>query len=221
MIFTKIKTLLTILFTFFNFLNINSQTIAYAEKLNSQEYFNRIYNIRMENPAEDLYDLNWNHSHVHVYSQLDAPKSYNIRLTRFSMPLKNNIIVTSKVGYRKRFGRNHNGVDLVGHIGDTIYACFDGKIRMVDYQPKGYGRVVVIRHYNGLETIYGHMSKPFVSENQYIHHGDPIGLVGNTGRSTGPHLHIETRFCGKMIDPEKIFDFKMLDIKDDWYYWRE
>lgn len=221
MIFTKIKTLLTILFTFFNFLNINSQTIAYAEKLNSQEYFNRIYNIRMENPAEDLYDLNWNHSHVHVYSQLDAPKSYNIRLTRFSMPLKNNIIVTSKVGYRKRFGRNHNGVDLVGHIGDTIYSCFDGKIRMVDYQPKGYGRVVVIRHYNGLETIYGHMSKQFVSENQYIHHGDPIGLVGNTGRSTGPHLHLETRFCGKMIDPEKIFDFKMLDIKNDWYYWRE
>ena len=108
MIFTKIKTLLTILFTFFNFLNINSQTIAYAEKLNSQEYFNRIYNIRMENPAEDLYDLNWNHSHVHVYSQLDAPKSYNIRLTRFSMPLKNNIIVTSKVGYRKRFGRSIN-----------------------------------------------------------------------------------------------------------------
>ena len=187
----------------------------------NRNYFERIYEVRMENPAEDLYDLNWNRNHVHVYSELDAPKSYNIKLLKFSMPLKNDIIVTSKVGYRKRFRRNHNGVDLVGHIGDTIYACFDGKVRMSDYQARGYGKVIVIRHYNGLETIYGHMSKQFVIENQYVRCGDPIGLVGNTGRSTGPHLHLETRFCGKMIDPEKIFDFRMKDVKDDWYYWRE
>ena len=187
----------------------------------NRNYFERIYEVRMENPAEDLYDLHWNRNHVHVYSELDAPKSYNIKLSKFSMPLKNDIIVTSKVGYRKRFRRNHNGVDLVGHIGDTIYACFDGKVRMSDYQARGYGKVIVIRHYNGLETIYGHMSKQFVIENQYVRCGDPIGLVGNTGRSTGPHLHLETRFCGKMIDPEKIFDFRMKDVKDDWYYWRE
>ena len=198
------------------------QTLAMSSRSEMNKHnFERIYEIKMENPAEDLYDLSWNRSHVHVYSELSVPKSYNIKLTRFSMPLKNNIIITSKVGYRKRFGRNHNGVDLVGHIGDTIYACFDGKIRMSDYQARGYGKVVVIRHYNGLETIYGHMSKQFVIENQYVRHGDPIGLVGNTGRSTGPHLHLETRFCGKMIDPQKIFDFIARDVKDDWYYWRE
>jgi murein DD-endopeptidase MepM/ murein hydrolase activator NlpD len=198
------------------------QTLAMSNRSEMNKYsFEKIYEVKMENPAEDLYDLSWNRNHVHVYSELDAPKSYNIKLTRFSMPLKNDIIVTSKVGYRKRFGRNHNGVDLVGHIGDTIYACFDGKIRMSDYQARGYGKVVVIRHYNGLETIYGHMSKQFVIENQYVRHGDPIGLVGNTGRSTGAHLHLETRFCGKMIDPQKIFDFIARDVKDDWYYWRE
>lgn len=214
------KHFLTFIFLF-SFSVSFSQNLASLNKNELNKYnFERIYEVRMENPAEDLYDLNWNHNHVHVYSELDAPKSYNIRLTRFSMPLKDNITVTSKVGYRKRFGRNHNGVDLVGHIGDTIYACFDGKVRMSDYQPRGYGKVVVIRHYNGLETIYGHMSKQFVVENQYVKHGDPIGLVGNTGRSTGPHLHLETRFCGKMIDPEKIFDFKAMDVKDDWYYWR-
>jgi len=214
------KHFLTFIFLF-SFSVSFSQNLASLNKNELNKYsFERIYEVRMENPAEDLYDLNWNRNHVHVYSELDAPKSYNIRLTRFSMPLKDNITVTSKVGYRKRFGRNHNGVDLVGHIGDTIYACFDGKVRMSDYQPRGYGKVVVIRHYNGLETIYGHMSKQFVVENQYVKHGDPIGLVGNTGRSTGPHLHLETRFCGKMIDPEKIFDFKAMDVKDDWYYWR-
>ena len=214
------KHLLTFIFLF-SFSVSFSQNLASLNKNELNKYnFERIYEVRMENPAEDLYDLHWNHNHVHVYSELDAPKSYNIRLTRFSMPLKDNITVTSKVGYRKRFGRNHNGVDLVGHIGDTIYACFDGKVRMSDYQPRGYGKVVVIRHYNGLETIYGHMSKQFVVENQYVKHGDPIGLVGNTGRSTGPHLHLETRFCGKMIDPEKIFDFKAMDVKGDWYYWR-
>lgn len=214
------KHLLTFIFLF-SFSVSFSQNLASLSKSELNKYsFERIYEVRMENPAEDLYDLSWNHNYVHVYSELDAPKSYNIILTRFSMPLKDNIIVTSKVGYRKRFGRNHNGVDLVGHIGDTIYTCFDGKVRMADYQPRGYGKVVVIRHYNGLETIYGHMSKQFVTENQYVKHGDPIGLVGNTGRSTGPHLHLETRFCGKMIDPEKIFDFKAMDVKDDWYYWR-
>ena len=214
------KHFLTFIFLFVS-IYCNSQNLATLTRSEINKYsFERIYEVRMENPAEDLYDLSWNHNHVHVYSELIPPKSYNIKLTRFSMPLKNNIIVTSKVGYRKQFNRNHNGVDLVGHIGDTIYACFDGKVRMSTYQARGYGKVVVIRHYNGLETIYGHMSKQFVTENQYVKYGDPLGLVGNTGRSTGPHLHLETRFCGKMIDPQKIFDFIARDVKDDWYYWR-
>jgi len=221
MIFTQLKTLLIILFTFFNFLNINAQNIAYNFSTANKEYFEHIYKVKMTNPAEDIYDLYWNHNQVHSYSALDAPDSYKIDLRQFSMPLKNNMTVTSPVGYRKRFKRNHNGVDISLHIGDTIYACFDGKVRMTAYQPSGYGNVVVLRHYNGLETIYGHMSKILVKENQYVKNGQPIGLGGNTGRSTGPHLHLETRFCGLLIDPQKIFDFAAKDVKSDFYHYKK
>ena len=88
---------------------------------------------------------------------------------------------------------------------------------MVKYDRRGYGKYVVIRHDNGLETIYGHLSKQIVAEEQYVRAGDPIGLGGNTGRSTGSHLHFETRFLGEVINPEFIFDFPNQDIVSDTY----
>jgi len=106
------------------------------------------------------------------------------------------------------------------YVGDTIRAAFSGKIRVVAYEGKGYGRYVIIRHSNGLETLYGHMSKQLVKEDQMVRAGDPIGLGGNTGRSTGAHLHFETRFLGKFIDPEKMFNFEMQDVKGDCYLFR-
>ncbi|MDD2226664.1 MAG: peptidoglycan DD-metalloendopeptidase family protein, partial [Dysgonamonadaceae bacterium] len=91
--------------------------------------------------------------------------------------------------------------------GDTIYAAFDGKIRVKDYERGGYGNYIVIRHINGLETVYGHLSKFLVEENDFVESGQPIGLAGSTGRSTGPHLHFETRFLGRPINPNFIVDF--------------
>ena len=88
---------------------------------------------------------------------------------------------------------------------------------MVKYERRGYGKYVVIRHDNGLETIYGHLSKQIVKENEYVKAGDPIGLGGNTGRSTGSHLHFETRFLGEVINPEFMFDFPKQDIVADSY----
>ena len=104
-------------------------------------------------------------------------------------------------------------------IGDPIYAAFDGKIRVVADQGrrKGYGKYVVIRHDNGLETIYGHLSKQLVIENEYVRSGQPIGLGGNTGRSTGPHLHFETRLIGQELNPELLFDFPNQDVTGDSY----
>lgn len=122
-------------------------------------------------------------------------------------------IMTSKFGYRK--GRPHNGVDISLNVGDTIYAAFNGKIRYSQYHNHGYGNLVVIRHYNGLETYYGHASKLLVVPNQDVKAGDPIALGGNTGRSTGPHLHFEVRFYDNPIDPELIFDFKQNTVKDN------
>ena len=111
----------------------------------------------------------------------------------------------------------HNGLDIKVYIGDTIRAAFDGRVRMVKYERRGYGKYVVIRHDNGLETIYGHLSKQIVAEDEYVKAGDPIGLGGNTGRSTGSHLHFETRFLGEVINPEFMFDFPNQDIVSDSY----
>ena len=106
------------------------------------------------------------------------------------------------------------------YIGDTIRSAFSGKVRIVDYERKGYGNYVVIRHPNGLETIYGHLSKHLVRENQVVKAGEPIGLGGNTGRSTGSHLHFETRFLGQAINPAEMFDFVAQDVTGDYYIFR-
>ncbi len=167
-----------------------------------------------EYPALSLYP-NWSNQYVHSYGK-DAiiPDSYTIDLTGFHMPTPSTKI-TSPFGPRWR--RMHNGLDLKVNIGDTIVAAFDGKIRIVKYERRGYGKYVVIRHENGLETVYGHLSKQLVEENQLVKAGEPIGLGGNTGRSTGSHLHFETRFLGIAINPIYMFDFPKQDIVADTY----
>lgn len=120
---------------------------------------------------------------------------------------------TSGYGYRR--GRRHNGIDIDLETGDTVYAAFDGKIRYAQYHDHGFGNLVVIRHYNGLETYYAHCSKLLVVPNQDVKAGEPIGLGGNTGRSTGSHLHFEVRFYDNPIDPELIFDFEQDFVKDN------
>ena len=165
-------------------------------------------------PAYSLYP-NWNNQRVHAYGNtVQIPDSFRIDLTGFCMPTTHTKI-TSKCGPRWR--RMHNGLDIKVYIGDTIRAAFDGKVRMVKYERRGYGKYVVIRHDNGLETIYGHLSKQIVKEDEYVKAGDPIGLGGNTGRSTGSHLHFETRFLGEVINPEFMFDFPKQDIVADSY----
>ena len=167
-----------------------------------------------EYPALSLYP-NWNNQYVHAYGK-DAiiPDSYTIDLTGFHMPTPSTRI-TSPFGPRWR--RMHNGLDIKVNIGDTIVAAFDGKVRIVKYERRGYGKYVVIRHDNGLETVYGHLSKQLVEENQLVKAGEPIALGGNTGRSTGSHLHFETRFLGIPINPALMFDFERQDIVADSY----
>lgn len=165
-------------------------------------------------PAYSLYP-NWNNDRVHAYGgNVQVPDSFRIDLTGFCMPTTHTKI-TSKCGPRWR--RMHNGLDIKVYIGDTIRAAFDGRVRMVKYERRGYGKYVVIRHDNGLETIYGHLSKQIVAEDEYVKAGDPIGLGGNTGRSTGSHLHFETRFLGIPINPSLMFDFEKQDIVADSY----
>ena len=169
-----------------------------------------------EYPALSLYP-NWNNQYVHAYGNAIIPDTYTIDLTGFHMPTPSTKI-TSPFGPRWR--RMHNGLDLKVNIGDTIVAAFDGKVRIVKYERRGYGKYVVIRHDNGLETVYGHLSKQLVEENQLVKAGEVIGLGGNTGRSTGSHLHFETRFLGIAINPIYMFDFPKQDIVADTYTFR-
>jgi murein DD-endopeptidase MepM/ murein hydrolase activator NlpD len=120
--------------------------------------------------------------------------------------------LTSHFGPRK--GRPHHGVDISLKTGDMIYAAWSGKVRYAKFNKGGYGNLVVIRHYNGLETFYAHLSKILVFPNQDVVAGEPIGLGGNTGRSFGAHLHFEVRFYDIPINPEHIIDFAKKDVKD-------
>ncbi|MBO4263933.1 MAG: peptidoglycan DD-metalloendopeptidase family protein [Bacteroidales bacterium] len=121
----------------------------------------------------------------------------------FACPYQSKVF--SRFGVRR--GRNHNGCDLPYPKGTPVRCAFDGRVR-VSMPCRGYGQLVVVRHANGLETYYGHLSRRDVTAGQWIHAGDTLGLGGSTGRSTGPHLHFETRVQGHAFDPEWIIDFE-------------
>ena len=119
--------------------------------------------------------------------------------------------------YGPRRGRAHQGVDLALKTGEPIYATFSGRVRISQYNRGGYGNLVIIRHDNGLETYYGHLSERLVQPNQWVEAGQVIGLGGSTGRSTGPHLHFETRYYGQSFDPEWLIDFKTGILNRDFF----
>lgn len=129
----------------------------------------------------------------------------------FVMPFDG--LVTSHYGWRR--GRNHNGTDIDLETGDTVRAAWSGKIRYAKYNDSGFGNLVIIRHYNGLETFYAHLSKHLVVPNDVVIAGQPIGLGGNTGHSYGSHLHFEVRFYDAAIDPEKLLDFEKGEVRDE------
>lgn len=163
---------------------------------------------------DEVYKLSWNH---------DAAKCYNVKYedlpfratlwladstTRFYCPYQEKVF--SKFGWRK--GRQHTGVDIPYPMGTPVGAAFEGKVRFAK-RCGGYGNLVIIRHPNGLETFYGHLSKINVTEDQWVSAGEIIGLGGSTGRSTGPHLHFETRYMGYAFDPQWIIDFEKAELK--------
>lgn len=152
---------------------------------------------------DDLYG-EWNTERVNPYANITIPDTFSIDVSSYCAPTEG--YITSKYGPRRR--RFHYGIDLKVQVGDTIRAAFDGKIRVKEYERRGYGYYLVLRHNNGLETVYGHLSKFLVEPEEVVKAGQPIALGGNTGRSTGSHLHFEARFLGKPINPAEIFDFE-------------
>lgn len=154
----------------------------------------------------------WDSNKIDIYNfdPNSLTDSVNIRLYddffgyNWKMPL-NTTPITSPYGYRWR--RWHYGTDLDLATGDPVYSGFDGIVRINSYNRNGYGYYIVIRHKNGLETLYGHLSKSLVEVGQEVKAGDLIGKGGNTGRSTGSHLHYELRYRGLAFDPGNVYDF--------------
>jgi murein DD-endopeptidase MepM/ murein hydrolase activator NlpD len=178
-------------------------------KVKLEEYKEQVNIESLLFPADELYESNWDTIHINPFNKqkVNFPESYTINCNSFTMPTgKREIKVTSQYGPRRR--RMHRGIDLKVNVGDTVRAAFDGKVRIKSFERRGYGYYLVLRHPNGLETVYGHLSKFLVKENTIVRAGTPIALGGNTGRSTGPHLHFETRFLGQDINPADIIDFE-------------
>ena len=166
-------------------------------------------------PEPDIYTEGWNSRRVNPFKESEVPNSKVIDVTGYFIPHKGRI--TSTYGYRAKFGRMHKGVDIGLKMNDTIYAAFDGKVRLTNYEAKGYGNYIILRHPNGLETVYGHLNRFLIKDQQNVKAGQPIGLGGSTGRSTGPHLHFETRYMGYAINPQAIFDFEHKTVHTDTY----
>lgn len=132
--------------------------------------------------------------------------------SRFCCPRQ--VKVFSPFGWRRR--RNHTGVDLPLPMRTPVYAAFDGRVRCSMYN-RGYGNIVVIRHASGLETSYAHLAERKVEAGDYVAAGDVIGLGGSTGRSSGPHLHFETRYEGYCFDPQWLIDFETGTLRHGYF----
>jgi len=187
-------------------------------------HFDGVMNEHLHCTIEEHNELNL-HQHWHTHTTFTARNNNDISTLNdtvwmcvlddinkdFVMPVSG--AVTSRYGYRGR--RHHNGIDLRLNVGDTVVAAWSGKVRYAQYNEGGFGNLVIVRHDNGLETFYAHLSELIVAPNQVVKAGQALGLGGNTGRSFGPHLHFEVRFYDLPINPEEVIDFELGECKDD------
>ena len=163
-----------------------------------------------------IFSKHWNTSTTNPYYGISAeqlPEATAIQLVdsleSYHYPYKGNM--SSRYGPRR--GRPHQGVDLPLKTGDPIYAVFDGKVRYSAYSSSGYGNLVIVRHNNGLETYYAHLSARDVEAGDWVVAGQQIGQGGSTGRSSGPHLHFEVRYSGQTFDPERVINFTTGELR--------
>ncbi len=175
------------------------------------------YNPQLESIENmDIYKENWSTSSLFAYPNVslsDLPEVLEIKLVdnlgEFAVPFKGRVI--SKYGPRR--GRNHNGIDVPLDRGEPILSAFDGKVRFARWNSGGFGYLIIIRHTNGLESYSAHLSRLNVKAGDIVRAGQIIGYGGNTGRSSGPHLHYELRYKDHAFDPERIIDFESGTIR--------
>ncbi len=158
-----------------------------------------------EDDSTGLFTAQWVNDQIFAYRvKPDSIRDTLVTLTsadrKFTLPIYGKLF--------RGFTYSHKGLDIKLNKGDTIRAAFDGVIRYAKYNRGGFGNLIIIRHYNGLETYYGHLSKINVRVNEVVKSGDHIALGGSTGRSRGPHLHFEVRYKDVPLDPLRMIDYE-------------
>ncbi len=176
--------------------------------------YDTIRDVSLFTEYPDDYDI-WSDSSINPYNVnlTEMKDTVVLNLAGFNSPVAFRK-VTSNFGLRR--GGKHYGIDLKLNTGDTVSSVFDGVIRITK-RVRGYGNLILVKHFNGLETLYAHLSKILVNAGDTVRAGSLIGLGGSTGRSTGPHLHFETRYLGNVINPNDLFDFEFSKVKNSIY----
>ena len=160
--------------------------------------------LSQEDDSTGLFTAQWVNDQIFAYRL----KPDSIRDTVINLNNNGRIFTLPVYGKLFRgFMYTHKGLDIKLDKGDTIKAAFDGVVRYARYNRGGFGNLIILRHYNGLETYYAHLSKMLIKVNQVVKSGDPIALGGSTGRSRGPHLHFEVRYKDIPLDPLRMIDF--------------
>jgi len=175
-------------------------------------------------PFSALYQNSWGGENTRLKTNIfDKNRDYVLPLqidsSSFVFPTVRKMHVCSPYGIRS--GRMHTGMDIKQALGDSIVAAWDGVVRMANKNYYGYGGTIVIRHFNGLETLYAHLYNLNVKENQVVKAGELIGFAGRTGRATTEHLHFETRFLYEYFDPRIIINFNTFSLKTDTLFIRK
>jgi LysM repeat protein len=202
-------------------MDIMKEINTYAEnRLLKHDFYISLTNYYEDSeiPSNSTYGK-WDTRNISPYNETISKNDTSLILTLADTKNNCNFVapiqdpkVTSNFGWRD--GRNHSGIDLDLQVWDPVVASFDGMVRIALFHP-GYGRVVVVRHYNGLETLYAHLHRFKVKAGDVVEAGQVIGLGGSSGRSTGSHLHYEVRFKGKSLNPKHLISFKKNELISD------
>lgn len=203
----KILFFLVVIFLFINSL--------YAQQVDSEDTSFED-SLQLTNPAYLLYDNLWDNDCVKnrvLYNSTLMDTTLLISNTEYVAPIKGRFLSP----YGPRGKRNHSGIDIKLNLGDSVKCAFNGKVRVAK-SISGYGNVVVVRHYNGLETVYAHLSKIIVKPDDMINAGEIVGLGGRTGRATTTHLHFEIRYLSKSLNPALVISPENYELVTDSLY---
>ncbi|HBF87125.1 MAG TPA: peptidase M23 [Bacteroidales bacterium] len=202
------------IFVFINILFFSNLSAQNQVNINSKLTVFNPDSLKNGHPCENLYQHKWNTEYLWdkelvfgVYNDTTLALDND---SSFVFPYKGKLISP----YGPRGKRQHSGVDIKLQLGDSVRCAFDGQVRLAKVV-SGYGNVIVVRHYNGLETLYAHLSGFLVKPNEHVKAGEVIGLGGSTGRATTTHLHFETRYLTKAFNPEKILDINSYSLKTE------